>query len=82
MLKTIVKAQQGLEEEFDFVSKQKANLEADKELAIQEAIAEVERRYQVKSEKLDFLFAQVSETEEVEVPDEEVVEAVAEEPIQ
>lgn len=80
MLKKVVKALEGFEELYDKVSEMKANLEVEKEEAIKVAVAEVEERYAEKSAKIDEVFAQVSETEEIEVPDEEeVVEPVAEE---
>ncbi len=82
MLKKVVKALEGFEELFDKISEMKANLEAEKEEAIKVAVAEVEERYAKKSAKIDEFFAGVSETEEIEVPDEEeVVEPVAEEEV-
>lgn len=82
MLKKVVKALEGFEELYDKVSEMKANLEVEKEEAIKVAVAEVEERYAEKSAKIDEVFAQVSETEEIEVPDEEeVVEPVAEEEV-
>lgn len=80
MLKKVVKALEGFEDLYDKVSEMKENLEAEKQEAIKIAVAEVEERYAEKSAKIDEVFAQVSETEEVEVPDEEVVaEPVSEE---
>lgn len=80
MLKKVVKALEGFEELYDKTSEMKANLEVEKEEAIKVAVAEVEERYAEKSAKIDEVFAQVSVTEEIEVPDEEeVVEPVAEE---
>lgn len=80
MIKTVVKALEGFETLFDEVSEMKANIEAEKEEAIKVAIAEVEEKYAEKSAKVDELFAKVSVTEEIEVPDEETVtEEVAEE---
>lgn len=82
MLKKVVKALEGFEELYDKVSEMKANLEVEKEEAIKVAVAEVEERYAEKSAKIDEVFAQVSETEEIKVPDEEeVVEPVAEEEV-
>ena len=84
MVKTVVKALEGFEKLYDEVSEMKENLEAEKDEAIKIAVAEVEERYAEKSAKIDELFAKVSVTEEVEVPDEvaedvEVTEEVAEE---
>lgn len=79
MLKTVVKALEGFEQEYELVSAKKANLEAEKQVAIDAAIAEVEARYELKSKKIDEVLAELSETYEVEVPDEEeVVEETAE----
>lgn len=76
MTKTVVKAAQGFERLFDEVNEMRNNHEAEKEEAIKAAIADVEAKFAEKSAKLDELFAKVSETEEIEVPDEEpVVEA-------
>ena len=73
MIKTVVKALEGFEKQFDDLTEMKANLEADKAEAIKVAIAEVEARFVTKSERIDKVLETVSETEEIEVPDEEVV---------
>lgn len=84
MVKTVVKALEGFEKLYDEVSEMKANLESEKAEAIKVAVAQVEARYAEKSSKIDELFAKVSVTEEIEVPDEvteenvEVAEEVAE----
>lgn len=74
MLKTVVKALEGFERQFDELTEMKANLEAEKEEAKQVAIAEVEKKFEEKSQRIDKVLETVSVTEEVEVPDEEVVE--------
>lgn len=79
MLKTVVKALEGFEKLYDEVSEMKANLEAEKDAAIKVAVSEVEARFAEKSTKIDELFAKVSVTEEIEVPDEETETEVAEE---
>lgn len=79
MIKTVVKALEGFEKLYDEVSEMKANLEADKAEAIKVAVAEVEDRYAEKSAKIDELFAKVSVTEEIEVPDEVTEDVVTEE---
>lgn len=71
MIKTVVKALEGFEKQFNEINEMKANLEKDKEVAIQAAIAEVEEKFVEKSERLDKVLALVSVTEEIEVPDEE-----------
>lgn len=78
MLKTVVKALEGFETLYEQVSEMKANIEADKEEAIKIAVADVEAKFAEKSTKIDELLAKVSETEEIEVPDEESVEVVEE----
>lgn len=70
MVKTVVKALEGFEKLYDEVSEMKSNLETEKAEAIKVAIAEVEDKYAEKSAKIDELFAKVSVTEEIEVPDE------------
>lgn len=74
MLKTVVKALEGFERQFDELTEMKANLEAEKEEAKQVAIAEVEKKFEEKSQRIDKVLETVSVTEEVEVPDEEVIE--------
>lgn len=70
MLKTVVKADDGLEDLFDKISEMKANLEIEKQEAIKVAIAEVEAKYAELSAKYERLFAEVSKTVEIEVEDE------------
>ena len=75
MLKTVVKALEGFERQFDELTEMKANLEHEKEVAKEIAIAEVERKFEEKSQRIDKVLETVSVTEKVEVPDEvEVVE--------
>lgn len=74
MLKTVVKALEGFERQFDELTEMKANLEAEKEEAKQVAIAEVEKKFEEKSQRIDKVLETVSVTEKVEVPDEEVIE--------
>ena len=74
MLKPVVKALEGFERQFDELTEMKANLEAEKEEAKQIAIAEVEKKFEEKSQRIDKVLETVSVTEKVEVPDEEVVE--------
>ena len=73
MIKTVVKALEGFERQFDDLNEMKANLELEKEEAKKVAIAEVEAKFAVKSERIDKVLETVSVTEEIEVPDEEVV---------
>lgn len=74
MIKTVVKALEGFEELFDKVNLMKANLEEEKQAAINKAIAEVEVQFVEKAQRIEKALESVSTTEEVEVPDE--VEAV------
>ena len=80
MIKTVVKALEGFELIFDELNVKKANLEAEKEIAIQEAIAQVKAKFAENAGRIDRAIEQVSETEEIEVPD-EVVEEVSEEQV-
>lgn len=73
MLKTVVKALEGFERQFDELTEMKANLEAEKEEAKQIAIAEVEKKFEEKSQRIDKVLETVSVTEEIEVPDEEEI---------
>lgn len=73
MVKTIVKAKKNFETLFESVNQMIAEFEEKKAKAIEVAIAQVEEDFKADKETLDNLFAQVSETEEVEVPDEEEV---------
>ena len=74
MLKTVVKALEGFERQFDELTEMKANLEAEKEEAKQVAIAEVEKKFEEKSQRIDKVLETVSVTEKFEVPDEEIIE--------
>lgn len=88
MIKTIVKAKSEiLESVFEELKTMIENLDARKEEKIKLAIEEVEKSFENESKELQEVFASVSITEEIEVPDEEpVVEAteteVQEEPQQ
>ena len=73
MIKTVVRALEGFEKQFDELNEMKANLENDKEIAKQEALAEVDRKFEQRQSQIDRVLKTVSETEEIEVPDEEIV---------
>lgn len=73
MLKPVVKALEGFERQFDELTEMKANLEAEKEEAKQIAIAEVEKKFEEKSQRIDKVLETVSVTKEIEVPDEEEI---------
>ena len=79
MIKTEVKALEGFENIFDELMAKKTSLDAEKEVAIQEAIAQVEERFVETAGRIDRAIEQVSVTEEIEVPDEELTEEVSEE---
>lgn len=70
-VKTITKAKEGWEELYDKVVAMRDNLEAEKEEAIKVAIADVESKFVARADEIAGVFAQVSVTEEIEVPDEE-----------
>lgn len=70
MLKTVVKALEGFEKQFDDLNEMKANLDIEIEEAKKVAIAEVEARFEVKSQRIDNALKAVSETVEIEVEDE------------
>lgn len=78
MIKTVVKALEGFEKQFDELNEMKANLENDKEIAKQEALAEVDRKFETRQSQIDKVLETVSVTEEIEVADEEEVVAVDE----
>ena len=78
MIKIEVKPLEGFENIFDELNAKKAGLEADKEIAIQEAIAAVEVRFAENAERIDKAIESISISEEVEVPDEELAEEVSE----
>lgn len=79
MIKVEVKALEGFENIFDELNAKKANLEAEKEVAKQEALAQVEARFAENAERIDRAIETISVTEEIEVPDEELTEEVSEE---
>lgn len=72
MTKTVLKALEGFERQFDELQEMKANLENEKEIAKNEALLEVERKFALKSEQIERVIATVSIAEEIEVPDVEV----------
>lgn len=72
MTKTVLKALEGFERQFDELQEMKANLENEKEIARNEALLEVERKFALKSEQIERVIATVSIAEEIEVPDVEV----------
>lgn len=74
MLKPVVKALEGFEKQFDELVEMKANLEREKEMAKEIALAEVEKKFEEKAQRIDKVLETVSETKEIEVPDEEVTE--------
>lgn len=73
MTKTVVKALEGFEKQFDDLTAMKENLTIEIEDAKAVAIAEVEKKYEAKSTKIDELLKSISVEEEIEV-EEEVVE--------
>lgn len=73
MFKTVVKALEGFEKQFDELNEMKANLENDKEIAKQEALAEVDRKFEQRQSQIDKALETVSVIEEIEVADEEIV---------
>ena len=79
MIKTVIKALEGFETIFDELNYKKESLEADKQTAIQEAIAQVEAKFAENAERIDKAIETISVTEEIEVPDEEVVEETTDE---
>ena len=78
MVKTIVEPLEGFEDIFDELNAKKAGLEADKAVAIEQAIAEVDAKFVEKLDRIEKALATVSEAKEIEVEDEEVVEEVVE----
>lgn len=79
MIKTEVKALEGFENIFDELMAKKTSLDEEKQVAIQAAIAQVEERFVETAGRIDRAIEQVSVTEEIEVPDEELTEEVSEE---
>lgn len=71
MIKTVVKALEGFEAPFEEVMSMKNKLEEDKKVAIEEAIKEVESKFEDRAAKIDKVLETVSVVEEIEVPDEE-----------
>lgn len=76
MIKTIVEALEGFEQQFYELNEMKSNIEAEKEQAKIEALAEVDRKFEAKLNRIEKVLELVSESKEVEVPDEEVEEEV------
>lgn len=74
MIKTIVEALEGFEQQFYELNEMKDNIEAEKEQAKIEALAEVDRKFEAKLNRIEKVLELVSESKEVEVPDEEVEE--------
>lgn len=85
MFKTEVKALEGFENIFDELQAKKTSLEADKAAAIEIAVAQVEDKFRQDAERIDKAIETISETVEVEVPDEEEqvepTEVVEEQPV-
>ncbi len=82
MLTKVVKALEGFEKYVAELNEMKANLDAEIELAKEEAIKEVEARFADRATRIDKVLELVTVTEEVEVPDEDVAEeVVSEEPV-
>lgn len=85
MFKTEVKALEGFENIFDELQAKKTSLEADKAAAIEIAVAQVEEKFRQDAERIDKAIETISETVEVEVPDEEEqaepTEVVEEQPV-
>lgn len=74
MIKTVVKALEGFEKQFEEINEMKAKLDEEKELARQVALEQVELNFAERARKIDNVLAVISETEEIEVPDEPVAE--------
>lgn len=79
MVEINIVAKEDFEEEFESLKNKIANIETNKQAEVEKAIAEIEEKYAGKLAKYKELFAEVSETIEVEVPDEEQVDEVVEE---
>jgi hypothetical protein len=69
MFKTEVKALEGFENIFNELQTKKANLEEEKAAAIAVAVAEVEEKFKENSERIDKAIETISETIEIEIPD-------------
>lgn len=82
MKKTIVKALEGFEKQFDDLNEMKANIQNEIEIAKADAIAEVEARFAVKVQRIDKVLEDVSVTEEIEVAEEEKQDAEIDTPVQ
>lgn len=76
MVKEVLVAKKGYEEEFDFINKKIANVEADKDIELAKAKEEVEAKFSEKLETYKSFLTDVSEVVEEEVED-EVQEEVA-----
>ena len=74
MIKTIIEALEGFEQQFYELNEMKDNIEAEKEQAKIEALAEVDRKFEAKLNRIEKVLELVSEAKEVEFPDEEIVE--------
>lgn len=72
MIKTVVKALEGFEKQFEEVSAMKARLDEEKAYAKELALAKVDADFAEKARKIDNVLEVISETEEIEVPDEPV----------
>lgn len=80
MVKTVVKALEGFEDIFELIRAKQERLGFEKDEAIKVAIAEVDARFAADADRLDKALADVSVTEEIEVPDEiEITDNAAEE---
>ena len=72
MIKTVVKALEGFEKQFEEVSAKKAQLDEEKANAKELALAKVDADFAEKARIIDNVLELLSETEEIEVPDEPV----------
>lgn len=82
MIKTVVKALEGFERQFEEVCEMKARLDEEKEYAKALAIQKVEADFADRARKIDSVLEVMSVTEEIEVPDEPVVEEIVAENIE
>lgn len=76
MVKTIVEPLEGFDVIFDELNAKKAGLEAEKAVAVEQALAEVDAKFVEKLERIEKALATVSEAKEIEVEDEVVEEVV------
>lgn len=70
-------ADEGLADLFDILVQRKANISADKQVAIDKAIEEINARFVEEEQKIDNCINEVSHEEEIEVPVEETSEEVS-----